>query len=82
MTLSQSIIGSDQFVDWVKREYLLMRDANKREDPALIHLQQSFDFDEIIRHVVEYFNITEELILERKSGNSDVFGLYLLSSQL
>ncbi len=78
--VEQSIIGSDRFVDWVKREYLLMRDANKREDAALIHLQQSFDFDEIIQHVVEYFDIIEELILERKSGNRDArrIAMYLV----
>ena len=31
----QSIIGSESFVDWARREFLLIRDADNREQPAL-----------------------------------------------
>ena len=36
--VEQSIIGGDRFVDKVKREYLLMRSGDTKEEPALLHL--------------------------------------------
>ena len=69
--VEQSIIGGDRFVEWVKREYLLLRTGNKKEEPALVHLQQSFPFDDVIRHVATYFGIDTESVVKRRSGFRD-----------
>ena len=67
--VEQSIIGSDRFVDWVKREYLLTRLGEKKDEPALIHLQQSFSFEDVIDHVSKYFEVDQAAVLTRKSGH-------------
>ena len=64
--VEQSIIGSDRFVDWVKREYLLKRSVNCKEEPARVHLQQSFFFEDVIQHVAKYFGVDRDSILTRK----------------
>jgi putative transposase len=69
--VEQSIIGGDRFVDWVKREYLLIRSGDKKEEPALFHLQQSFSFDDVITHVARYFGIDQESVLKRKCGHRE-----------
>ena len=65
--VKQTIIGSDRFVDWVKREHLLRRPSNKGEEPALVHLQQSFSIDDIINHVALVYDVDRESIRKRKS---------------
>ena len=69
--VEQSIIGSDRFVDWVKREYLLKRSVDKKEEPALAHLQQSFFFEDVLQHVTKYYGVDQDSVLTRKSGNRD-----------
>jgi hypothetical protein len=66
--VEQTIIGSDRFVDRIKRDYLLNRNADKNEEHCLVHLQQSFSFDEVINHVASILDVAPEVILERKSG--------------
>jgi chromosomal replication initiation ATPase DnaA len=65
--VEQAIIGSDGFIDRIKREYLLNRTGDKNEDHSLIHLQQSFSIDEIIIHVSSILGVKPETLLERKS---------------
>ncbi len=43
--IEQSILGGDRFIDRIKREYLLLRSGNKGDEPALVRLQESFDFE-------------------------------------
>ena len=69
--IEQSIIGSDRFVDKIKREYLLFRSSDKNQEPGLVHLQQSFLVDEIINHVANVFKIKSESILQRRSKDKD-----------
>ena len=69
--MEQTIIGSDHFIDWIKREYLLRRSGDGREEPALIHLQKSFSFDDIINHVAQAYRIDKDSILKRKSGHRE-----------
>ena len=33
---------------WVRREFLLARNPDRREEPSLKHLQQSISFDEVV----------------------------------
>jgi putative transposase len=63
----QSILGSDSFMDWVKREFLLNRDIDTREQPSLNHLQRSFAFSDITDVIAANFGVDPEQILKRKS---------------
>ena len=69
--VEQSIIGSDRFVERVKREYLLLRSSQKDQEPDLVHLQQSFMLDEIINHVASEFKIEVGSIVQRRSKHRD-----------
>ncbi len=69
--VEQSILGSESFVDRIKREYLLRRSSNSGEEPALVHFQQSYSLDEVIDHVAEFYAVERESILRRKSANRD-----------
>ena len=66
--IEQSILGGDRFIDRIKREYLLLRSGKKGDEPALVRLQESFDFDSIIGLVAEYYDTDVESILKRTSG--------------
>ncbi len=76
--VAQTIIGSDSFVDRIKRDYLLNRSADKNEEHCLVHLQQSFSFDEVINHVASILDVAPETIFERKSGHREArrLGMY------
>ena len=65
----QSIIGSDSFVDWARREFLLIRDADTREQPTLNHLRRSFPLVEVSSIVATVFDVDAEEIFRRKSPN-------------
>ena len=66
--IEQSIIGSDSFIDRIKREYLLNRSGDKNKEHSLIHLQQSFSFDEVIDRVSATLDVAPEKILNRSHG--------------
>ena len=69
--VEQSIIGSDGFIDWIKREYLLRRSGDKGEERALVHLQQSFSINEIINHIGLIYDVDPESIVKRKSAHRE-----------
>ncbi len=69
--VEQSIIGSDRFIDRIKRKYLLQRTGDKNEEHSLVHLQQSFSVDEVINHVSLVLGVKSSLLLKRKSGHRD-----------
>ncbi len=64
----QSILGSEHFVDRIKREYLLLRSSANGQKPSLIHLQQSYSADEVVGHVAKCYDIAPAFVLRRKSG--------------
>ncbi len=66
--VEQTILGSESFVDRIKREYLLRRCADRSEEPSLLHLQRSFSFEEVIKHVAAAFKVEPECILKRTPG--------------
>ena len=66
----QSLMGSDSFVDRIKRQFLLSRDVNRRnknEQPGLIHLQSSFSFDGIVATVAWVCKVKAADIIKRRS---------------
>ena len=49
--------------------YLLKRSVDEKEELALVHLQQSFKFEDIIQAVAAYFGVDPYSVLTRASGN-------------
>ena len=76
--VEQTLIGSDRFIDRIKREYLLKRSGDKREQRALIHFQKSFSFTDIINHIAQIYRVDQESIIKRKSGHREArrVGMY------
>ena len=65
----QSLMGTDSFVDRIKRQFLLSRDVNSRhrnEQPGLVHLQSSFSFNEIVATVASVCNVKIADIFKRR----------------
>jgi hypothetical protein len=67
----QSIVGSDRFVDRIKRAYLLSRKGNRREEPSLVHLQESFTLAEITEAVAGLHDIQSAELLRRRSPHRE-----------
>jgi len=63
-----SILGSDSFIDRIKRTYLLTRDADAREEPELIHLQSSLTVAEVVSAAAKACGVSSEAILQRRQG--------------
>jgi len=61
------ILGSDTFVDQIKRLYLLSRDLNKREELELGRLQRSFSFKAVLDLVSGFYGTTGTSLLQRRS---------------
>ena len=64
----QSILGSDSFVDQIRRRYLLNRKpAGDGAESALAHLVHSLDPDEVLAVVAELYGVTPLDLLKRRS---------------
>ena len=63
----QCVLGSDTFLDWVKREDL----PDRKEEPSLVHLQESFSFEELAFVVSEIYGVSPDEILKRKSRHRE-----------
>ncbi len=61
-----SILGSEAFVEQVKRQRLLGEPLDEREQPALRRLQGAFEPEEVLSAVAGLFGISEEKIVERR----------------
>ncbi len=77
----QSILGRDSFVDWVKREFLLARTADSREEPALVHLQRSRSVPDLAAIVARDYTVDAEQLLVRRSRHAEARAvlIYLVS---
>jgi hypothetical protein len=69
--VEQSIVGSDRFVDRIKREYLLSRMGDRREEPSLVHLEESFSLEEITEAVSGLYDIQSAELLRRRSPHRE-----------
>ena len=68
----QSILGSDSFVDMVRRKYLLMREIkDRREELALRHLRHSFSIKDVLEAVGRVYKIGPKSLLARRSGQRE-----------
>ena len=67
----QSIIGSDSFIDKIKRKYLLFRKKDCREQPSLVHFQSSFSIEEVMQVVSRYYGVDSDSLLSRRSPSRD-----------
>lgn len=65
----QTIVGSDGFIDRIKREYLLARQADRREEPSLTHLQQSLVLGDAVAAVCEVYGVERECVLQRAGAH-------------
>ena len=68
--VAQSILGSERFLEQVKRRYPLHREVDEREQPTLAYLQRSFSASDIVAIVAEEFEVTEQQILSRQSSET------------
>ena len=63
-----SILGSDSFIDRIKRTYLLKREADAREEPELVHLQSSLSVGDVVSVTARVCGVSDESILRRRQG--------------
>ena len=68
LAIRQQIIGSETFAERITRTEILQRKIkDKREESALCAFQKSLNPDDIINAIAEYFKISKEEILQRRS---------------
>ena len=68
LAIRQQIIGSETFAERLTRTKILkIKVKDKREENALCAFQQSLNPDNIVNAVAEYFKISRESILQRRS---------------
>lgn len=67
---AQSILGSDSFVDSIKRAYILkMKPSDRREQQSLIRMKQDLTFDDVADIICRYFDAQPDDLLSRKCAN-------------
>jgi len=64
---AQTILGSEPFVDRIKRQFLLVRSADRREQPALVRLQRSFSVEELAGIVASVCGVAPQDVCRRRS---------------
>jgi len=78
----QSILGSDSFVDRIRRRYLLSRKVSADgEEPALAHLTHSLDPHEVVATVADLYGVISADLLKRRSPHREArrLAMYLTS---
>lgn len=64
----RSILGSDSFVDMIRRRYLLKREVrDSNEEVALRHLRHSFSVDDVLAAVRAVCEVEKSDLLRRRS---------------
>ncbi len=64
--LARSILGSDSFVEWLKREFLLRRSAVPREDTELSALQSGLRLADVVQAVANHYGIAARRLKDRR----------------
>ena len=68
LAIRQQIIGSETFAERITRTKILKRKVkDRREESTLCAFQQSLNPDDIVNAIAEYFEISRESILQRRS---------------
>lgn len=65
----QTLVGSDHFVDRIRRAYLLHRQGDRREQPSLVRLQESLGLEDVTAAVADYYRLERERLLLRKGAH-------------
>lgn len=65
----QTILGTEAFLDQIRRTYVLTRDADKREQPAFARARQSVPFDAVARCVSRQCGIQAESLLTLRGSD-------------
>ena len=63
---ARSILGSDSFVEWLKREFLLRRDAAPREDAELSALQSGLRLADVVQAVANHYGIAARRLKDQR----------------
>ena len=76
----QLILGSDSFVDKIRRKYLLKIHTGLQDQPQLRYFQGSFEISEIVSAVGEIYRVEESVLLKARSraGRARKFLAYCL----
>jgi REP element-mobilizing transposase RayT len=59
----QTVLGTETFLDRIRRTYVLTRDADKREQPAFARARQSIPFDAVARCVGRQCGVQPDSLL-------------------
>jgi len=66
----QAILGSEPFVDRIRRRFLLARQADRREEPALTKLtQRKVSLGELAEAVGDVFGVAPQDLFSRQGGH-------------
>ena len=64
---SQFILGSDSFIDRIRRKYLLKNQTEIQDQPQLCYLRAGFEISEIVTAVSEIYGVKEAILLKPRS---------------
>lgn len=74
----QAILGSDEFVDWVRERFLSHRKGDHRELPGLSAFNKGpSTIEEIAREVAAFFGVEENELYRRHASVSGVRALFI-----
>ena len=78
---AQSLVGSESFVERIKREFLSKRDADRREEPSLVRLQESVSLDLVVSAVGDAYDVEPDRLLRRAGSHGEArrLAMYLAS---
>ena len=65
----QTILGTEPFVDRIRRAYVLTRDADKREQPAFARARQSVPFEAALRCVARQCRVQPDSLLTLRGSD-------------
>ena len=65
----QTILGTEPFVDRIRRKYVLTRDADKREQPAFARARQSIPFEAVARCVGRQCGVKPDSLLTLRGSD-------------
>jgi putative transposase len=66
---AQTILGTEPFLDRIRRAYLLTRTADKREQPAFEQARRSIPFEAVVQCVSRQYGVQPESLLTRRGSD-------------
>lgn len=77
----QTFLGDDEFVEKIKRKYILdLNIKSKKDEKNLVCLQSSFGFGEVVKIAADIYQLSPEDVLKRRSQHTEArkFLIYCL----